>query len=125
MNEIEDTLLTIGLIGLFFTMILYVLFGQVTVRKLRKNKETKDSLGIEFASGWDILNVALALSRPKWLEKRIMASPTAHFAADAKVLYQYTNRFDRILGRLFSFFSLTTTLMLLALALADAVGLFD
>lgn len=38
--------------------ILYVAFGQITVRKLRKTPATKDKLGVEFASGWDILNVA-------------------------------------------------------------------
>ena len=42
----------------FVVMLLYLLFGQITVRKLRKNPETKQSLGIEFVSGWDILNVA-------------------------------------------------------------------
>lgn len=47
------------------TGILYVLFGQVTVRKLRKNTETKDYLGLELSSGWDILNVASAICRPR------------------------------------------------------------
>ena len=40
-------------ISIFFIIIsaiLYVIFGQVTVRKLRKNPNTKDELGIEFAS---------------------------------------------------------------------------
>ena len=46
----------------FVACILFVIFGQVTVRKLRKNPETKHELGLEFAGGWDILNVAQALS---------------------------------------------------------------
>ena len=49
----------LGGIVFFFiliSMVLYVIFGQVTVRKLRKNPETKHELGVEFASGWDIFN---------------------------------------------------------------------
>ncbi|WP_028862658.1 hypothetical protein [Psychromonas aquimarina] len=115
----------IAIFGAFFSMIFYVLFGQVTVRKLRKNKETKDSLGGEFASGLDVLNVAGALTRPKWLDKRIMASPTAHFAADAKVLYKHTNLFDRISARIFCIVFYSTGTFSLALALANFFGLFD
>jgi len=47
----------------FVAWILFIIFGQVTVRKLRKNPETKHELGIEFASGWDIFNVASACCR--------------------------------------------------------------
>ena len=50
--------------------ILYVVFGQMTVRKLRKNPKTKDILGLEVISGWDIINVAQAFSLPRrWLLK--------------------------------------------------------
>ncbi|WP_236701395.1 hypothetical protein [Thalassomonas viridans] len=45
--------------------IFFVLFEQITVRKLRKNPKTKDVLGLEFMSGWDILNTAQALAMPK------------------------------------------------------------
>lgn len=45
-------------------------FGQMTVRKLRKNPKTKDILGLEVISGWDIINVAQAFSLPRrWLLK--------------------------------------------------------
>jgi len=57
---ILDTLIASG----FSSAILYVVFGQVTVRKLIKNPETKHELGVEFVSGWDIVNVAQALSIP-------------------------------------------------------------
>lgn len=53
----------------FITSVLFVIFGQVTVRKLRKNPETRHELGIGFASGWDITNVAQALSLPEFLQK--------------------------------------------------------
>ena len=62
--SIEGLLFACGMAGSFLTIVLYVIFGQVTVRELRKNPETKEKLGIEFVSGWDILNVAGALSTP-------------------------------------------------------------
>jgi len=52
-------------ICMFLTAILYVIFGQVTVKKLRKNPKTKDALGLEYVSGWDIINVAQALAIPR------------------------------------------------------------
>lgn len=57
-------------IFVFFACILYVLFGQLTVRKLRKNPNTKDLLGVEYVSGWDIINVAQAFAFPRsWTKK--------------------------------------------------------
>ena len=57
-------LLGIAAVFVFIACILYVIFGQVTVQKLRKNPETRDKLGFEFVSGWDIIKVAQALSLP-------------------------------------------------------------
>ena len=48
-----------------FVGLLYVVFGQITVRRLRKNAAIKDRLGIQLASGWDIINITEALSLPK------------------------------------------------------------
>ncbi len=66
-----QAILSVILAVVFISAVLFVIFGQVTVRKLRKNPETKYELGIEFTSGWDILNVAQALSLPAVLEKKI------------------------------------------------------
>jgi hypothetical protein len=82
-------------------LILYVIFGQVTVRRLRKNPETKDSLGIEFISGWDILNVAEALALPKKYAQRRKKLAFGMLRADPDVLYKHTTRFDRILAKVF------------------------
>ncbi len=89
------------LISTFITMFLFVLFGQVTVRRLRKNPDTKHDLGVEFVSGWDIINVAQALSIPRSIIKRFKGSQLSLLYADADLLHKHTNRFDRILGRLF------------------------
>ena len=58
--------------------VLFIIFGQVTVRKFRKNPAMKHELGVEFLSGWDIFNVAQALSMPRSL-LRIFETPPCHF----------------------------------------------
>ncbi len=90
----------------FIGCILFVIFGQITVRKLRKNPETKYSLGIGFASGWDILNVAGALALPKAVVQRIKRNSVSMgmgsgFEADPDILYKHTTVFDRVLARIF------------------------
>jgi hypothetical protein len=104
--------------------ILYVIFGQVTVRKLRKNPETKDALGIEFVSGWDILNVAQALGLPKkyalWRKKAALGM----LRADADVLYRHTNKLDRILARVFLVPFAFVGLSVVVLMLIDLFGFF-
>ena len=96
-----DVAFTIILISTILTGLLFVLFGEITVRRLRKNPETKKVLGIELVSGMDIMNVAMALSVPRVLNRRAGRSKISFVFADADVLYQYTNRFDRILARVF------------------------
>ncbi len=46
-----QTILSVILATTFIACILFVIFGQVTVRKLRKNPEKKQALGIEFVGG--------------------------------------------------------------------------
>ncbi len=46
-----STLLGVAVAVAFVSAILFVIFWQVTVRKLRKSPETKQALGVEFASG--------------------------------------------------------------------------
>lgn len=71
-----------GWIGLIVDFVLFVFFGQKTVRKLRKNPATKDFLGIEPISGWDIFHVANALALPRWLTRKVRQSRLAAFFAD-------------------------------------------
>jgi len=97
----SDVAFTIILLSTLLTGILFVLFGEITVRRLRRNPKTKEALGLEFVSGRDIMNVAMALSVPRRLNRRARHSKIAFMFADADVLYRYTNRFDRILARVF------------------------
>ena len=112
--------------GIFFiAMFLFVIFGQVTVRKLRKNPETKEELGIEFASGWDILNVAGALAMPRWLNRKLRNTPFSYLYANADLLDKNTNTFDRVLAILFYWMFVYSVLVLMSLAALDGFGVFD
>lgn len=105
--------------------LLYVVFGQVTVRKLRKNPETRDKLGMELASGWDILNVAGALSRPLWLSARLRGSRLNFTAADERPIYAHTNRFDRLIARLFFYTWIGSVVAFLSIGIIASFGFID
>lgn len=83
------------------TMIFFVAFGQITVRKLRANPETKSQLGIELVSGWDIINVAQTLSLPYKLVKKFREGRLSFLYADIDLLMKYTSKFDRYLAVIF------------------------
>ncbi len=107
----------------FLSLILYVFFGQITVRKLRKNPKTKAALGTEFASGWDILNAAQALAIPKSWAQKLKGSPLSALYADVDVLYEHTNKFDRILAFIMYWVLTISTGFAVLLIALDALGL--
>ncbi len=120
-----STLLAIaGTLG-FVAIILFVAFGQITVRKLRKNSETTRELGIELLSGWDIINVAQALAMPSSITRKLKNTPLSAFYANADILRKHTNRFDWVLGSLFYWLFMLSGLSLALLALLDTFGVFD
>ncbi|CAG21174.1 hypothetical protein [Photobacterium profundum] len=88
--SVFSQLLGIVAIFMFFACILYVAFGQITVRKLRKNPTTKDLLGVEYASGWDIINVAQALAFPRSWSRVLEKSPLSFMNANAAALFENT-----------------------------------
>ena len=120
-----STLLAIAACVGFVAIILFVAFGQITVRKLRKNPETTRELGVEFLSGWDIINVAQALAMPSMIMRKLKDSPLSALYADADILRKHTNRFDRMLGSLFYWLFMLSGLSLAILALLDTIGVFD
>jgi len=114
----------------FISMILYIIFGQVTVRKLRKNPETQHKLGIEFISGWDIFNVAGALALPKAITRRIKRNSISMgmgqgFEADPDILHKHTTVFDRVLAHLFYWSWVFSGFGLIILVILNWLGLFD
>jgi len=125
MSKFEFIFFTFILISTFITMLLFVLFGQMTVRKLRKNPDTKHDLGAEFVSGWDIINVAQALSIPRSLIKKFKVSQLSLLYADADLLYKHTNKYDRFLGRLFYCMLMISGLSGALLGLLNVFGVLD
>jgi hypothetical protein len=102
-----------------------VLFGQITVRKLRKNPKTKDKLGFEYVSGWDIINVAQSLSIPRKLSKKLENTPLSFLYANSELLHDQTNLSDRILAAIFYWLLTISGVMMIFLAIADTLGFFD
>jgi hypothetical protein len=109
---------------MFFVCFLYVLFGQVTVKKLRKNPETKDALGGEYVSGWDIINVAQALAFPKSWSHVMEKSPLFFIYANSELLFKHTNKFDRVLGFIFYWLLILSGLSGALLVLLNYLGFF-
>ncbi len=125
-----STLLGVAVAMMFVSAILFVIFGQVTVRKLRKNPETRDELGIEFISGWDVFNVAGALALPKAITRRIKRNSISMgmgqgFEADPDILYKHTTVFDRVLARVFYTLYIFSGLGGIILVLLNWFGVFD
>lgn len=125
MNPFEFYFFSFAFITAFLAAIFFVIFGQITVRKLRKNPQTKEQLGIELASGWDILNVASALALPRWLNKKYKNSSLSFLYADAEILDRYTTRFDRVLARIFYSLFVFSGSSLIILLLLDQIGIFE
>ncbi|MFA7556158.1 MAG: hypothetical protein WCY88_18100 [Spongiibacteraceae bacterium] len=123
--NIGDLIFATCMGGFFLCMVLYVFFGQITVRKLRKNPATKDKLGLELTSGWDILNVAGALSSPEWLRDRFSTSRFSGLTANYQLLYENTSKFDRVLARVFWFFYVVPVVLMLIFIVLNSFGLFE
>lgn len=124
MAPLESSLFTFGLIGTFASIILYVVFGQYTVRKLRKKIEFQDQLGLELVSGWDIINVAQALSLPSRLSEKLQKSPIGGLYANTTILYQHTTAVDRLLAASFYWILTFSGMALITLVILDGLGVF-
>ncbi|WDE08306.1 hypothetical protein SG34_019335 [Thalassomonas viridans] len=114
----------LALAGCFISMILYILFGQITVKKLRKNSETKNLLGLEYVSGWDIINVAQALSIPRSWRRKLETGPFSVLYANSEALYKHTTKADRVLAAVFYWLLTASGLIMILLVIFDALALF-
>lgn len=117
-------LLALASFFMLIACVLYVVFGQVTVRKLRKNPKTKDALGTEFVSGWDIINVAQALAFPRSWSTKLENSRISFLYANTSLLLENTNKLDRILGGLFYWTMMSSGLSGAFLVLLNSLGVF-
>jgi hypothetical protein len=122
--SIENILFNCSMVGILTGLILYVIFGQTTVRKLRKNLKTKDALGIELVSGWDIYNAAQALSLPRSLTRRLDSGSLSAIHAKSECLRENTTAFDRVLAFLFYWLFTISGLILIMLTALNGLGIF-
>jgi len=123
--SIFSQLLAFTALFMFVALILYVVFGQITVRKLRKNPNTKSVLGVEFASGWDIINIAQALAIPNSWSKKLENSPLSALYANSEILRNNTTRFDRVLATVFYWVLTASGISMIVLVALNGLGFFD
>lgn len=116
-------LLGINAIFVLLGLVLYVVFGQVTVKRLRKNPVTKKALGLEFASGWDVINAAQALSLPRRLTKKLENSSLSPMYADSSLLRQNTTIVDRIIAAVFYWVFILSNLSMIILVSINGLGI--
>lgn len=110
------------ILSTILTGILFVLFGQISVRKLRKNPKTRDALGLEYVSGWDVINAAQALAFPISWSRKLEGSRLSFMYANSKLLQENTNRLDRFLGAVFYWLMMITGLSGALLVLLESMG---
>ncbi len=118
-------LLAVAATLMMLAAVFYVLFGQITVRRLRRNKATKDLLGFEFVSGMDIVNAAQALTLPRAWMKKLEQSPISAMFSRSELLYQNTSSFDRIIARVFYCLLMFSGLGSCILLMLNALGILE
>ena len=114
--NLETKLFAIVMLVMFIDMFLLLTFAWTTVRKLRKNPNTKDSLGFEIYSGSNIFGIAQALAWPRSITKKADDAKYSFMIANAELLHEHTSRFDKILARLFYWPMIFSVISLLLLA---------
>ena len=125
MMTLFSQLFAIAAFILFLGLILFVIFGQVTVRKLRKNPKTKDALGFEYMSGSSIANVAKALAISRKKAQEMKENKMSFLYADIELLYEHTNKVDRILAKTLYWLMGIGGVLLVLLMLLNIVGVFE
>ncbi|NQZ40133.1 MAG: hypothetical protein HRT96_08610 [Moritella sp.] len=107
------------------SMFMYLIFSQVTMRKLRKHPETKDVLGVEFVSGWDSFNVAQALALPQFIINKLKQNPISSLYANTDILNTHTSKIDKAFAYTFYWFFMGSNLFGICVLLLNAFGVFD
>ena len=98
--------------GAFLSFLLFGVFAVVTVRKLRKNPQTRFRLGMPLYPGGEIPNVAAAIALPRSYTRWVRSGPMGDLFADCDAVYAHTTRLDRWLARIFfSVFLVSVTLV--------------
>ena len=111
-----------ALAGTLLQGILLVILGQVTVRKLRRNPATRNYLGMEYLPGWDILNVSIALARPRRWAELVENGPLGFLHARSQRIRAHTTRLDRVLARMHFWSFVFAALVIYAWIAYDKLG---
>lgn len=117
-------LLGLAFIPGFFSLIVFIIFGQITVRKLRKVPTLENEMGMEFMSGWNILNIAQALATPRKIHKLLENSPVSFLHANSDLLKKHANQLDHILAIVFFWPFMFSGLSMAFLVLLKSIGIF-
>jgi hypothetical protein len=124
--SMDTILFVIILLVMVADYILLVVLGQKTLRKLRKNPETKNALGIEFLlGGGDIVNVSFAFGIPRRLNRKARNNKLGALFADADLLEKHMTRFDILLSKLVFFLGVAWVSPLLFLVFLFKIGVFE
>jgi|SRR5690554_3619488 hypothetical protein len=121
----RSSLVGILIVMSLIVMLLYIAFGQITVRKLRKIPKAKEALGFEYVSGWDIINVAQALALPRSWTRKLEKTPLSSLYANSEILFANTSKFDQVLGAAFYWLMTVSGLGGVLLAFLNFLGVFD
>ena len=98
---ITSTLLNGYAIGGFLLFwILFLIFSQFTVRKLKRNPETQNELGANFISIWHNFNIIYALVLPIRFLRLIGNGPIGGIYANADLIRQHTGVIDKVFAYL-------------------------
>ncbi len=82
-------------------------------------------MGLEFYSGYDIFNVAQAVTLPRHMIRKFRDSKLGWLCADADIIYEHTSRFERVLGRVLYLASLLSAFGMLGIISLNSAGFFD
>jgi len=121
---LESKVFGIIFLIMFLDMFLLLAFASITVRKLKKNPATKDFLGFEIYSGFNIFGIAQALSWPRTITKKTDSSKFSFIVANAELLHKHTNKFDKILARSFYWPMIFSVISLLLFGALSELGVF-
>jgi len=110
---------------MFLDMFLLLIFASTTVRKLKKNPVTRDSLGFEYVNGYRIFTIAQTLSWPQSISNKIQNKPLSFLLPNSELIHKHTNRVDRILAALFYWPLVFWTISILILAILSNTGFFE
>lgn len=120
MTDLYSFMLSVGVTGCCVSMMLFVLFNQTTVRKLKTIKHSEPTN--QYHSNWDVINTAQALSIPKSWAEKLEHSTLSALYTNASALHTQTTTADRALAATFYWLLTSSTTTLVLLVFLDAIN---